>query len=418
MYSGRKRIIGKAAAAFIGIMLLLTFFSNTINNYLSPRVTWENPESGPLVKEISGTGRVRAKTALDRYTSSNMKVLQVAVKVGETVKKGQLLLSLDTTEIEEQLANERTIWQQKKLNVEKFEDEASVEGMRSYDNAIEAASLKLEDAERNLENIKELYKFGAETAANVKKSEIDLKNAQMEYQKSLDNKTLAERNSMRNLQNARHELDIQERKLRELEKELELAQVTAPEDGTIIELNFPGGTIANNSKPLFKLADTSGGFEFRTSIDIDSANLLSPGETAEVFLDSFEGYSFEGTIDSISDSQEEMGVKKEVIITIPTENLIGGESGSAVIKKRTKTYDVLVQNSAVGQDMSGYFVYVVNEKKGPLGSELYAQKVKVSAGDSDYSMTAILSGLGSYDRVITGSDKQLSDGMRVTVEDN
>ncbi len=417
MHSNRKRVIGRTAAVFIVIMLLLTFFSNTLNNYLSPRVTWENPESGPLVKEINGTGRVCAKTTMDRYTVSNMKVLHVAVKVGDTVEKGQLLLSLDTSEVEEQLANERTIWEQKKLNVEKYEDGASFEGMRSYDNSIEAARLKLEEAEKVLEDIKELYKLGAETAVNVKKAENDVKNAQFDYQKSLDNKALAARNNGRDLQNARYELDIQERKLQELEKEIELASVTAPADGTIIELNFSVGTIANSSKPLFKLADTAQGFEFCARVDIDAANLLSPGEIAEVSIDSHEGYYLEGTISAITDSQEEMGVKKDVIIAIPPENLIGGESGSMVIKKRTETYDVLVPNSAIGQEMSGYFVYVLNEKEGPLGSELLVQKVKVSAGDSDNAMTVIMSGLSSYDRVVTGSDKQLSDGMRVTVEE-
>jgi HlyD family secretion protein len=414
--SDRKRIIGRAAAVFFAVMLLLTFFSNTLNNFLLPRVKWENPESGQLVKEISGTGRVRPKTTVDRYAAYDMKVLNAAVRVGETVKKGQVLLELDTSGIEEQLANERTLWQQKKLNVEKLTEEAAEEGMRSYDSAVEAARIKMENAERNYENAQALYEAGAEAKANVINAGNSYENARLEYQNALDNRTAAAKNNRRNLQNAQYELEMQERKLRKLEKEMELGHVEAPADGTVMELNFPEGSVANSSKPLFVLADTSQGFEFCAVVDSEAAGLLSTGDEAEVSLDSLEGYILQGTVAEIAESREERGVKKEVLIDIPAENLIGGESGSAEIKKSTGAYGVLVPNSAVGQDISGYFVYVIKERKGPLSNEFFVRRIKVSAGESDNSKTAIVSGLDASDRVITGSDKPVSDGMRVVLE--
>ncbi len=411
----KKIIIGKAMVVFLIIMLLLTLFSNTINNFLSPRVSCETPESGQLVKEINGTGKVQAKAMIDRYTESEMKVLEAAAKVGDSVKKGQLILTLDTSGIDEQMRNEKTVLQQKRLNLEKFTDEASAESMRSYDNAIEIARMNMEKTRTNHENAKALFEAGAEAEANVKNAWNDYENARLDYQKALDNKAAAIKNNKRDRQNAQYELDMQQQKLEKLMKQMELGQITAPMDGIIMELNFAKGTMANSSKPLFKLADTSKGFEFCTTVDAKAANLLSPGDTAEVSLDSLDGYTLQGTISNIVENPEKRGENKDVIIDIPSENLIGGENGSVVIKKNTRAYSALVSNSAVGQDISGYFVYVIREKNGPLGNEAFAQKVKVSAGESDNTKTAIVSGISSSDRIITGSDKQITDGMKVII---
>lgn len=414
--SERKKIIGRAAAVFLTIMLLLTFFSNTLNNFLSPRVSCEEPGGGQLVKEISGTGRVRAKATLDRYADSDMKVLAVAVKLGETVKKGQLLLELDTSGIEEQLADERTLWQQKKLNVERLSQEASDQGMSGYDAAVEAAGLDMENAKRDYEGTRALYEAGGEAEANLAKAEAAYEKTRLDYRKALDGRTAAKNNAGRDLQNARYELEIQERKLKKLEKSMELGRVEAPADGIVTELNFPKGSRADGSKPLFVLADTARGFEFCASVDAEAAGLLSVGDEAMVSLDGAGGYILDGVVSDISESREDRDVKKDVIIDIPSDNLAGGENGSAEIRKGSRNYEVLVPNSALGQDNSGYFAYVVNEKKGPLGNELFVQKVKVLAGDSDNSMTAVLSGLSRYDKVVTASDKPLSDGMKVVLE--
>jgi multidrug efflux pump subunit AcrA (membrane-fusion protein) len=413
--TNKKRIIGKAMIVFLVIMLLLTFFSNTLNNFLSPRVSFENPDSGQLVKEITGMGKVRAKAIIERYTETEMKVLDVKVRAGEAVEKGQLILELDTSGILEQILYEKTVLQQKKLNLEKLEDESSVEGQRYYDNDIESARLNMDRSSSKYEKAKLLYDAGAESEVNVKSAEADYQNSQMDYQKALDNKEAAAKSNKRDMQNAQYELDMQERKLEKYMKQIDLSQIVAPADGIIMELNFPKGTMANNSKPLFKLVDTSQGFEFCTTIGNEAASLLSIGDAADIYLDCMEGYTLQGTINDIVENQEERGVKKDVIMDLPPENLIGGENGSVEIKKNTRSYNVLVSNSAVGQDISGYFVYVIREKKGPLGNEFYVQKVKVSPGESDNSMTVIVSGVSSYDRVITGSDKQISDGMRVII---
>lgn len=54
----KKKIVRNAAIIFITVVVLLTFFSKTINNFLLPEVEYGSPRSGTLTKEITAQGEV------------------------------------------------------------------------------------------------------------------------------------------------------------------------------------------------------------------------------------------------------------------------------------------------------------------------------------------------------------------------
>lgn len=416
----KRKVVGKAGAVFIAVMLLLTFMSNTINNYLSPRVRYENPEGGQLTREISGSGYVRARKTAERYVEGNRKVLKVTVKVGDTVKIGQQLMELDIRSMEDQLENEIAVMAQKKLMLEKLKIGKSGGDLKKLENNVETARMNVDKARKNYEDIQALYDIGAEAQVNVEAARTDYEKAQLEFENAkLNTQTAEEQQELEkaanemDLKSALNELALQEKKVDRLKKEIGDGTVYAPESGTVIELNFPEGTTADGTKPLFRIAQTAEGFQFCATVSAEATKLLSAGDQGEVSIDSHSGYPVEGTVCEINDNPQERGVKKDIILDIPPENLIGGENGTMTVKKDSKEYDMLVANSAVGQDVSGYFVYIVKEQNGPLGNSYVVQKVKISAGESDDSRTVVLSGLNSLDRVVTGSDKPLSDGMKV-----
>ena len=206
---------------------------------------------------------------------------------------------------------------------------------------------------------------------------------------------------------------MEERKIAELSKEMDMDIVTAPCDGIVTELYYSEGMTATASQPLYKIADTTGGFQFVATVDTSAADYLESGDGAEITINLLNDKMIQGKVKQIRDNQQQIGVKKDVVIDIPTDGLVGGESGTAYIKKNIGSFKTLVSNSAVGQDSSGYFVYVLKEKKGPLGNEFYVQKVAVSTGDSDNIKTAVLSGISDMDKIVTDSDKTLSGNARV-----
>ncbi|MBO6196645.1 MAG: RND transporter, partial [Butyrivibrio sp.] len=56
----RKDMVKNFAIAFLSIMLILTFFSNTIMNYSLPQVATQQITSGTISPQIRGTGTVSA----------------------------------------------------------------------------------------------------------------------------------------------------------------------------------------------------------------------------------------------------------------------------------------------------------------------------------------------------------------------
>lgn len=91
----RKDRIKNIAIIFLVIMLLLTFFSNTIMNYSLSEVGTAYASSGSLTTKIRGDGYVSAKDPLEVKTDKTSEVLKVLVKNGDTVKKGDTLFVLE-----------------------------------------------------------------------------------------------------------------------------------------------------------------------------------------------------------------------------------------------------------------------------------------------------------------------------------
>ncbi|WP_184307687.1 efflux RND transporter periplasmic adaptor subunit [Anaerosolibacter carboniphilus] len=411
----RRKITGRATVIFIAVMLTLTFFSRTINNFTLPKITYETPASGALIKEVTGTGNVKANTTQDLYVSNSMKVTGVMVDVGDSVKQGQTLLTLDTSDIENQLEDELDKYAQKKLHLEELMEAGSPESMMSLDKAVQIARQNVEKAQKNYDSSIVLYEAGAITAMNLTDAEANLDNAKLDYEIAKNNKDKAISSNKRDIESTKLDISMAERKITEFTKEMNMSTVTAPCDGVVTELHYSAGMTANASQPLYRIADTGGGFQFVATVNISAAEYLEPGDEAKISINSLNDTTMQGRVSQITDNQQQIGVKKDIVIDIPSDGLIGGEVGTADIKKSIGSYNVLVPNSAVGQDNKGYFVYVLKEREGPLGKEFYVEKVSVSIGDSDNAKTAILSGINTMDKVVSDSDKPLDDGSPVMI---
>ena len=57
----KKDVIKNIAIAFLSVMLLLTFFSNTIMNYSLPQVATQQINRGSISPQIRGTGTITAE---------------------------------------------------------------------------------------------------------------------------------------------------------------------------------------------------------------------------------------------------------------------------------------------------------------------------------------------------------------------
>ena len=93
--------VKNVAIIFLAVLLVLTFFSNTIMNRSLPEVAVQYTQAGTITAKIRGTGTVTANSSYNVSVEQTRKVASVAVKVGDTVAVGDLLFTLADEESEE-----------------------------------------------------------------------------------------------------------------------------------------------------------------------------------------------------------------------------------------------------------------------------------------------------------------------------
>ena len=100
----RKDIIKDITIAFLAVLLLLTFFSNTIMNYSLPEVAIQQIQEGTISPVIRVEGTVQAKEPYLVKVSQERVIKSVAVEVAQEVKKGDVIYYLEdkeSTELQE-----------------------------------------------------------------------------------------------------------------------------------------------------------------------------------------------------------------------------------------------------------------------------------------------------------------------------
>ncbi len=97
----RREWVKNAAIIFLTIMLLLTFFSNTIMNYSLPEVATEYVQSGSITEKVRGTGTIEATDPYNIVVKETRVIASVAVKQGDEVEKDQVIYYLEDEQSDE-----------------------------------------------------------------------------------------------------------------------------------------------------------------------------------------------------------------------------------------------------------------------------------------------------------------------------
>ncbi len=94
----KREWVKNAIIIFLVIMLILTFFSNTIMNYSLPEVSAQYIGNGTLSEQIRGSGTIEANQSYEMKLDETRTIATVNVKVGDTVAKDQVILTLEDSE--------------------------------------------------------------------------------------------------------------------------------------------------------------------------------------------------------------------------------------------------------------------------------------------------------------------------------
>ena len=177
--------VKNAAIVFLAVLLVLTFFSNTIMNRTLPEVATAAVTDGSIVAKVRGSGTVKANGSHDVKATQTREIRSVMVKVGQEVKTGDPLFVLgagDSAELEAAKENLRDLqyaYQKSAINMPTFNNTAEY-------RAVETAERNLDAAEKTYDDAKITYDAMAESIKD--KSDLqELEKAREDMQKAYDN---------------------------------------------------------------------------------------------------------------------------------------------------------------------------------------------------------------------------------------
>ncbi len=187
----RREWVKSAAIVFLSVMLVLTFFSNTIMNYSLPEVAAQYVQSGTITAKIRGTGVVESGDPYNVMVKETRKVTSVAVREGDQVQKGDVLVYLEDSESEELKAAREALEAAQEaydlallsadVNAQVLNNVKSNISTVSYRQQITNAQKAVESAEKSVDEWQARYDDLAKQIADVPTNNADISEEQKAY---------------------------------------------------------------------------------------------------------------------------------------------------------------------------------------------------------------------------------------------
>ena len=164
----KRAWVKNAIIAFLAVMLVLTFFSNTIMNRSLPEVAAQYTSSGSITARIRGNGTVTANESFEVIIYQTRTVSEVPVRLNDKVEIGDVLMSF-TGDVSEELKTAEDELRDLERQLEELLLEMSVgdNAVASAARAVQAARNALSDAQNTLAGVQyNEAAFNAAQAAN------------------------------------------------------------------------------------------------------------------------------------------------------------------------------------------------------------------------------------------------------------
>jgi len=404
----------KALIAFLILMIGCTMLSRAADSMTIPRVKIDKPKTKTIVDEITAKGVVSKNREEKISVVEGLKINYVNISEGSIIKVGDILVELDTEELEKKVNEiKENILQEQKTLTRATED---------YNKAINVKKQAVQNALNEMNTAKKVLDNYSNLSDEEKDPGIE-ESLYSDYQskKSMYDAALVESNDTvdldRSLQDTKDSLKIDEynKELAKLKPLLDAGgKIASEKEGIVTSVIAENGAVTTDTIAL--IADKNEGYKFIGQIIKENRTSIKQGQAVAVNLGTY-GIIENLTIDSISKNQDNADTLN-VAVVLPVGIGEIDDSGEIIVSSKSKKYGTCVPLSALRQgEGSDYYVLVVTEKETVLGEELTAQKVDVKVEKRDGEYAAVTEGaLGRNDKIIIDSNKAIKDGDRVRLE--
>lgn len=354
---------------YIFIAIATTFIMASCGSEDKKAVVDNTPAIAVKVNEIavhgnspflSVSGKIQAANSADLSTRMMGFVNKVHVSVGDKVRKGQLLVSINNSDLQAKRAQ--------------------------VNASITEATAAVTNAEKDYTRFKNL--FAANSAS----------------QKEVDDMTA-------NFNMAKARLEGAKQMKNEINAQFAYSNITAPFSGTVTSKNVETGDMANPGQPLISI-ETPGNFEVRAMVPESEISQIKKDTEVDVVVKSL-NKTLKGKVTEVSTSAKNTGGQYLVKIALDkTEAGILSGMFTTVqfpVAKKSKTNLVLLPKEAIitnGQ-LSG--VYTVSESNTAL---LRWLRLGRTFGDQ----VEVLSGLRADESYIFSAEGKLYNGAKISIQ--
>ncbi|HVX13774.1 MAG TPA: efflux RND transporter periplasmic adaptor subunit [Pirellulales bacterium] len=356
------------------------------------------------------------------------------VDIGDRVKKGDVLATIDMPELEKEVERDEASVTQAKAHVAQME--AAVESAQADYQAAEALigerEADVEHAQstksyrgKQFERIKKLVeekavdvKLQDEAEEHYDAAKAGLLSAKASVVSAKAQATAAKAKidqAQADLEDAKAKVKVAEATLQKDRVFLDYTKIRSPYDGVITFRGFHPGDFINSrdqggAKPVLSVDRTD---KMRVVLQVPDLDVpyVNKGDDASVDIDALPGRRFPGKVARVSYSEDQTTrtMRTEVDLLNDKDLLRDGMYGKATILLEKASDAVSVPSSAlVGDSQNGRgTVYVVRGGK--------AQKVEVVIGSDNGVETEITSGLKADDDVVIVHRGSIANGVSVAI---
>lgn len=405
MTTRRRRSIALAVAAVASTAISLSLAGCAD----SPEVRVARVAQGPIATQIPTNGQVQPITPHVLRARLDTFVSRVAVVNGQAVREGQLLVQLDASAAEAQLAAAR----QNLLSAERQLRDARAGGppdqVAQLQSDLTKAQAQRDHLAAQQQTLASLVKQHAATEDELAQNGLQLKQAEADLRYDRQKQQDLARQAQFDAQQAQLAIERAQAQIRNLGAEVASAQLVAPITGTVYALPVKLGDYVHVGDPVVSVADLT---RVRVLAYVDEVYLgmIGLNQPVEITWDGLPGTTWHGVTTQLSKQVVPYGDRRvgEVLCSVDSSDgrLLPNTNVDLEIRVAQVADALQVPREAVQTSQENRrYVFLVQ------GERLHRQPVQV--GIASTTNFQILAGVREGDWVALPGPVALKDGMQI-----
>jgi HlyD family secretion protein len=356
---------------------------------------------GDLVRDVSAQGRIVAANH-PRLFSPAQGIVSLAVKAGESVRKGQVLARIESPELETQLAQERSRLQSLESDLSRSRLSNRQRNLTNEQTA-ELRRVNLKSARRELARAEKLHAEGLLNEVDLERSRDAVRRAEVELKQISEGAGLEREALDFEAADRAQQAERQRLVVAELERRVRELTITSPFEGLVATVEVEDRDAVQANAPLLTVVDLSA-FEVEVRIPDTYADEAVAGTPAEIELN---GKTWPGELTAVSPEVTGSQVEGTVAFTGPQPAGLRQSQRVSVRLILERRPDVLKVARGPYLDGGGRKVYVLEDG--------LARLREIRTGATSLSEVEITDGLQPGEQILLSDTEQFNGAETVLV---